>query len=150
MLHYNQAGGSKMNQQLPVNVLRRGPIVYHMINFLQHKNFYDFYQGKVVDDFLNSVCERFVSGAEYKIQGYVELINYQQTEIINLEYTRLWLTNIYMGCHFNSYVRGEIKNDILKRVIFNGATGSIWIFKRFNRLQIMAIDKANFKTIVSG
>ena len=51
MLHYNQAGGSRMNQQLPVNVLRRGPIVYYMINFLQHKNFYDFYQGKVVVTF---------------------------------------------------------------------------------------------------
>ena len=45
---------------------------------------------------------------------------------------------------------GGIKNDILKRLIFNDATGSSWIFKRFNSLQIMATDKANFKTIVSG
>ena len=45
-------------------------------------------------------------------------------------------------------VTGEIKN-ILKRIIFYGATGSSWIFKRFNGLQIMAIDKSDFKTIVS-
>ena len=46
-------------------------------------------------------------------------------------------------------VTGEIKNDILKRIIFYGATESSWIFKRFNGLQIMAIDKSDFKTIVS-
>ena len=137
MLYYNQVGGSRMNQQLPINVLRRGPIMYYSINFQQHKKFYDFYQESVVDDFLNSVYGRFVFDAEYKIQGYVEVINYQLGEIINLENTRLWLTDVYTAHHFNSYVRGEIKNDIVKRVIFNGATCSSWILKRFNRLQIM-------------
>ena len=126
MLHYNQVRGSRMNRQLPVSVLRRGPIVYYLINFLQHKNYdfhpesivddflnylinflqqknYDFFQESIVNDFLNSVYERFVSGgAEYKIQGYVELINYQQTEIINIENTRVWLMNVYTACHFNS------------------------------------------------
>ena len=126
-----------MNQQLPINVLRRGPIMYYSINFQQHKKFYDFYQESVVDDFLNSVYGRFVFDAEYKIQGYVEVINYQLGEIINLENTRLWLTDVYTAHHFNSYVRGEIKNDIVKKVIFNGATCSSWILKRFNRLQIM-------------
>ena len=70
-----------MNQQLQINVLRRGTIVYYTINFNQHKMFYEFNQESVVDDFLNTVYERFESGAEYKIQGYVEFINYQQTEI---------------------------------------------------------------------
>ena len=81
LLHYNQFEGSRMNQQLQINVLRRGTIVYYTINFNQHKMFYDFNQESVVDDFLNTVYERFESGAEYKIQGYVEFINYQQTEI---------------------------------------------------------------------
>ena len=34
---------------------------------------------------LNSAYECFVSGVEYKIQGFVEAINYQQTEISNIE-----------------------------------------------------------------
>ena len=124
MLHYNQDGGSRMNRQLPINILRGDPINYYSINFHQHKHFYDFFQEGVVDDFLNSVYERFLSDGEYKIQGYVEIINYQPTEIINLKNTRVWLTNVYMALPFNSYVTGEIRNDTLKRVIFNGATGS--------------------------
>ena len=43
------------------------------------------YVEKNVDLFLNSAYERFLRGKDFKIQGYVEIINYQQTEIINLE-----------------------------------------------------------------
>ena len=75
LLHYNQVR-RRRNQQLPINVLRRGPIFYYSINFDQHKNFHDFYNEKIVDDFLNSVYERFVSGKNFHIQGYVEIINY--------------------------------------------------------------------------
>ena len=85
LLHYNQVG-RRRNQQLPINVLRRGPIFY--------KNFYDFYDEKIVDDFLNSVYERFVSGKNFHIQGYVEIVNYQETEIVNLENNRVWLTDV--------------------------------------------------------
>ena len=44
LFHYNQTGGSRMNQQLPVNVLRRGPVKYFSINYQQHNNFYDFFR----------------------------------------------------------------------------------------------------------
>ena len=84
------------------------------------------------------------------IQGYVELMNYQQTEIVNLENTRMWLTNVFQGYHFTPYIRGEIKKEILKRILINGATGSSWIFKRFNKLQIIVTDKTCFKNIMSG
>ena len=30
---YSQAGDSRLNQQLPINVLRRGPIKYFSINY---------------------------------------------------------------------------------------------------------------------
>ena len=68
LLHYNQVGGSRMNQQLSVNILRRGSIMYYTINFQQRKNFYDFYQKSVIDDFLNSLYKRFVSGANIKFR----------------------------------------------------------------------------------
>ena len=73
-------------------------------------------------------------------------MSYQLGEIINLKNTRVWLVNVYTASHFNSYVRGEIKNDILQRVFFNGGTGSSWMFKRFNSLEIIATDKS--KTII--
>ena len=41
LFHYEQTGGSR-NQQLPLNILRMGPIIYYSINFQQHKNCYDF------------------------------------------------------------------------------------------------------------
>ena len=95
--------------------------------------------------------ERFVPDKNFMIQRYVELINYKQTEIVNVENTRVWLTNVFKGCHFNPYIRREIKKkEILKRIIVNGATGSSWIFKTFNKLQIIVTDKTICKNIMPG
>ena len=47
LFHYQQTAGSR-NQQLPLNILRRGPITYYSINFWQHQDFYDFYDKKIV------------------------------------------------------------------------------------------------------
>ena len=67
---YQQTAGA-INQQLPINVLKRGPITYYSINFYQHENFYDFYDKKIVDRFFNSVRNLFVSGGkELKMQGF--------------------------------------------------------------------------------
>ena len=74
-----------------------------------------------------------------KIQRYVELINYQQSKIVNLENTRVDVTNVFKGSH--PYIRGGIKKVILKRVIVNGATGSSWSFEMFNKLQIIVTDE---------
>ena len=149
LLHYNQVG-RRRNQQLPINVLRRGPIFYYSINFDQHKNFYDFYDEKIVDDFLNSVYERFVSGKNFHVQVYVEIVTYQWTQIVNRENNRVWLTDVFKDSHFNQYIRKEIKNNILKRVITNGETSSSWVFKGFNKFQIIATDKSDFKNVMSG
>ena len=42
LFHFNQSGCGRMNQQLPLNVLKRGPITYFSINFNQLKDFYNF------------------------------------------------------------------------------------------------------------
>ena len=53
-------------------------------------------------------------GKENKIQGYAEIINQQRGEFMITE-----------------------RNDIVKRIIINGQTGSSWFFKRFNRLTVI-------------
>ena len=106
LFHYNQVGYSR-NQLLPINVVKRGPITYYSISFNQQREFYNFYEEQIVDDFLNSVYERFVTGKNFMFQGYFELINYQQTEIVNLENTRVWLTNVFQGSHYNPYINGS-------------------------------------------
>ena len=90
LVHYQQTGGS-INQQLPVNTLRRGPVIYYSINFQQHKDFYEFYDEKIVDSFFDSVKEPFFPNerVEFKMQGFVETKNYQRAETVELENIRI-------------------------------------------------------------
>ena len=59
LYHYDtrqQIGGRDPGtSDLPITILRRGPITYYSINFEQHKNFYDFFSTEIADTFLNSV-----------------------------------------------------------------------------------------------
>ena len=100
---------------LPVNILKRGPLIYYSINFYQLKKFYDFFDEKIVDSFFNPVKELFVPTAnnkKLKVQDYFKLRNYQQTETVELENTGVWLTNVYTGRYFNEFIRGEIKKGV--------------------------------------
>ena len=54
------------------------------------------------------------------MQRYAEIVNQQQTEYIIAEITTVWLTNTYTAKHFNDYVRGSIRDDIIRRIIING------------------------------
>ena len=84
------------------------------------------------------------------MQGFIELINYQWTEFIEPENTRVWLTNVIVGRYFNEFIRDEMKIYILKRVILNGSTGSSWLFKHFNKLQVIVTYKTSVKYVSSG
>ena len=132
-----------MNQQLPVSILWRGPVIYYSINFQQQKNFYDLYDGKIVDSFFDSVKEHFVPNERVciKMQEYIEIKNYQRIETVELENITVWLTNVFVDQCFNQFIRGEMKKDILKRIIVNGLTGSSLVFKWFNKLQVIITDK---------
>ena len=77
-----------------------------------------------------------------------EIINQQRdTQCIE---KRVWLTNVFLFKHFNQFVRGEIKDEIIKRLIINGQTGSSWYFKRFNRLNIIVVPLVNELEIITG
>lgn len=152
--HYRQqVGGSRNNNvNAPLNILKRGTITYYSVNFVQHKNFYNFYVSDIVIDFLNSVYQTFKPNRNiwYKFQGYFELVNQLKTADNQNFITdnRSWLTNVYNFKHFNEFVRAEIFNDITKRIIYNGLTGSSWHFKRFERLSITVVP-TEFKVIKS-
>ena len=148
VFHYKQSGGIKMNQQLPVSVATRGPVTYFSINYNGHKKFNNFFQEDVVDDFLQGLYNCFNPNDEYKFQGYAEIINKQKDESVVSEITRVWPTNVYTAKYLNPYVRDAIKNDILKKIVLNGETGSSWVFKRFKRLQI--ITSKDIKVVISG
>ena len=85
-----------------------------------------------------------------KFQGYFRLKNYQQIEIAEIENIRVWLTNVHVAKHFNRFARGQIKEDILKRAIINDNTGGSWLFKRFNKVQIIMTDKTSLSNLFSN
>ena len=78
----------------------------------------------------------------------MELTNYVPTDIIQLESRRIWLTDVYVCKFFYSFVKGEIKNDLMKRVTVNEMNDSSWRFKRFERITFIFTD-INKKSIVS-
>ena len=80
--HYHQVGGRQDTDQLPMNIIRLGPITQYRINFDQHKKFHDFFDESIVNEFLTNVYGRFVpDGEQYKIIGFAEIINYQPGEV---------------------------------------------------------------------
>ena len=51
--------------------MERVPITYFSFNFQQYKDLYDFYDEKIVDQFFDSIYERFVTGRDFKMHGYI-------------------------------------------------------------------------------
>ena len=115
LFHREQQVGVSANQQLLLNILRRGVISYFSINYFQHKHFYNFFDAeKVVDSFLSRFEKSFTPDKEVKFQGYTGLINYQLSEIIELESERVWLTDLFAGKYFNEYIRVKLERIFLK------------------------------------
>lgn len=68
-----------------------------------------------MDDFALFFEKNFYRSNKVKIQAPMELMNYQPTEIIELKIRRNWMTDVYTCKFFNEFVRGQIKNDLMKR-----------------------------------
>ena len=98
----------------------------------------------MIDAFLDVVHQTFVpeKNLNHKFQAYFEIVNQQRTPDCDnfLTDKRAWLTNVFRFKYFNEFVRGEIKNEIVKRIIINGKSGSSWYFKRFDRLNIIFVS----------
>ena len=140
MQHYWQVGVSttaKIN--LPINVLKRGPITNFSIKHPLHSNFYNFFDAeKTIDEFLDAVKQKFILTDNVEVQGSVYLVNYQNVQsnvIFVLEDKRILLIDVYRRV-FNQFIKQKIKEDFMRRVRVNGLTGSSWRFKRFNSLTI--------------
>ena len=84
LAHHKQVGGA--NNHLPINVSKRSIITYYSINFSLYKNFYDFCDAqKAMNDFALAFEKDFSPKNKVKNQASMELINYQPTDIIELE-----------------------------------------------------------------
>ena len=54
---------------------------------------------------------------------------------------------VYVCKFFNSFVKGKIKNDLMKQVIVNEMTGGSWRFKKFERTRLLS--PISIKTLLS-
>lgn len=103
-----------------------------------------------MDGFTLAFERVFAPGKKVKIQCSMELINYQPTEIIELESKRVWMAMFTSLNVSMSLLRLILRMTyLMKRVIVNGMTGSSWRFKRFERISIV-VTNVNKKSIVSS
>ena len=104
----------------------------YCIDFAEHNTHYNFHDSReLVSDFLIA----FVCTAGFKCT--ITIANQQpppEVGFVELTNSRIWQTSVNEGVYFNHFIKTNLAEDILKRVIVNGMTGSSWHFKRFDRL----------------
>ena len=62
---------------------------------------------------------------------------------------RVWLTNVFDSRHFNVFVRGQVRDEIAKRLIVSDQTGSSWRFRRFEILTVVVRLEDSVKLLLS-
>ena len=132
--HYTEGQNLPFEDEL-VEVLKTGSITSYEISVNKQPNYYNFESAKqVVDDFLKNVRSRFqpkgdvLLKCDFMIENIQPSVNENFAPIIN---TRYWSTEPYKTKCFNDSVFYSLRENILKRVIINGMSGSSWTFRRF-------------------
>ena len=64
-------------------------------------------------------------------------------EHLPLYNSRYWTTDVYPATYFNSFVYYNLRQDITKRVISNGLSGSSWMFSKFLNLSVSVYNNNN-------
>ena len=126
-------------QKAFLNILHRGKIVEFSINFEQHRDHYNFFDGDIVPRFLDVVHKNFVPepNTKYKFHGFFEILNWRGLPNESHPTARSWFTNIYRFSHFNGFVRQKMKEQMLNKIINNKHSGSSWHFFRFESLKVI-------------
>ena len=140
--HYSD--GKNIVEEKPVIVTNIGKVTKFEIDYQDHSTFYDFYNSEsVVDEFLFNVKNKIQrSNIDFLIRSGFSLENIQSAvDDFNgpLKNSRYWTTDPIQIKSFNDCVYFTIRESILKRVINNRLTGSLWHFNRFLYINIKTI-----------
>ena len=137
--HYEK-GKKTLVEDKPSEILNTANITKYQISYAKHSEDYDFTNSEqVVNEFLTNVKLHFKPGGRVQIKGSFATENYQPS--VSEEYpvlynTRYWSTSVYSATYFNSYVYYSLRQDIGKRVILKGLSGSSWLFNKFTNLSV--------------
>ena len=112
------------------------------INFNEHSDHYDFFDSRsIVSDFLTVIENNFVprNSVVSLFKCSFTIINCQpppRVGFVDILDSHVWQTDVYNGIYLDDFVKSNLVNNILKRVIISGMRGSPWRFKRFDRICI--------------
>ena len=140
--HY-QKGGEIPIENRAVNKTTDGSIVKFTIDYDSDKNSYDFTNAsKILTD----------GKKELVIKSTFSIRNYQSppddlNNVTDLYDLRFWITPVYLGHFFNDFIKTSLKNDVKKRIILNGQTGSSWRFDRFQSISVVFNNNNNQKIL---
>ena len=98
---------------------------------------------KCVNEFLKNVKYRFKSSNIKWFKCSFNIENTQNSTWPDLESllnTRYWTTESYDSTYFNEFIFFGLRQDILKRVIINNMSGSVWHFKPFVYWALKVLD----------
>ena len=101
-------------------------------------------QNNLSNDFLNNLRRKFKSSATVVIKCAFSIENLQPAPVESSEpilNVRYYSTKPYKTTFFNNYVFFSLKNDISKRVIINGQSGSSRRFNRFIYLNFQVLNE---------
>ena len=141
--HYPD-GDSVPFEDKPIKIVKTRNITKYEISVNNHADYYDFGNAQqVVDDFLRNVLSKFRPRSDVLLKFGFLIENIQPSlheNLIPILSTRYWSTEPYQTRYFNDYIFYSLRENILKRAIANGMSGSSWRFRRFVYLNLKTID----------
>ena len=97
-------------------------------------------------NFLTDGKKHLIVKSSFSIQNYQPHLE-NMNNVRGLYDDRLWSTPAYEDYFFNDFIKSSLKNDIKKRIIINGITGSSWRFNRFQFVSVTFNTKTNQKIL---
>ena len=135
--------GSQQKRNLLKKTFINENLKRYYINVLELGPFYNFYNSReAVSEFLTVFENNFIPNADimqFRFKFSFTIVNQQpalKDGFAEITDGRIWKTNVYDGVYFNDFIKSNLADNILKRVIMSGMSGSSWRFKRFDRICI--------------
>ena len=136
-----------MVEDKPLDIVKTLNIIKYQISYSKHSDNYNFSNSEqVINEFLTNITLHFKPEGSVQIKASFIIENYQPSVSEDhppLYNTRYWSTDVYPANFFNSFVYYNLRQDISKRVISKGLSGSSWMFSKFSSLSVSVYKNTN-------
>ena len=131
-------------EEKPIEIKQTQLLTNYEISFEKHSNYYDFSDSEqVINDFLANAQQRFKpidEDVSIKCRFSIEDIQPAPTSYtFAMVNSRYWTTDVYRTTILNDNILSSLNEDISKRVIINGLSGSSWRFSKFLYINLKAL-----------